>query len=86
MCSQTVCLLAAALERQGVATVAIVLLREIAERVRAPRALWVPFAHGYPLGRPHDAAIQHRVIARALQMIEDERSGPVLRDFDDQPG
>lgn len=82
MCSQTVGLVAAELERQGIATVAIQLLREIAERVRPPRALWVPFPHGYPLDRPHDPEKQHRVIAAALRLLETPAAGPpVLLDF-----
>lgn len=63
-------LIAAELERVGIATVAIQLLREVAERVRPPRALFVPFDHGYPLGVPDDAARQHAVIDAALRLIE----------------
>ena len=82
MCSQTVGLVAAELERQGIATVAIQLLRVIAERVRPPRALWVPFPHGYPLDRPHDPERQHRVIEAALRLLETPAAGPpVLADF-----
>lgn len=82
MCSQTVSLVGAELERQGIATVALQLLREVAERVRPPRALWVPFPHGYPLERPHDAARQHRVIEAALRLLEAPAAGPpVLEDY-----
>jgi hypothetical protein len=63
-------LVAAELERQGIATVAVQLLREVAERVRPPRALCVPFPHGYPLGLPGDAAGQRRVIECALRLLE----------------
>ncbi len=64
-------LVAAELERQGISTVAIQLLREVAERVRPPRALWVPFPHGYPLGLPGDEAGQRRVIEFALRLLAD---------------
>ena len=75
-------LVAAELERQGIATVAIQLLREIAERVGPPRALWVPFPHGYPLAAPDDPARQHAVIEAALRLLEDEAaSPPALRDY-----
>lgn len=63
-------LIAAGLERVGIATVAIQLLREVAEKVLPPRALCVPFAHGFPLGAPGDAARQHAVIDAALRLIE----------------
>jgi hypothetical protein len=76
-------LVAAELERQGIATVAIQLLREVAERVRPPRALYVPFPHGYPLGLPGDEAGQRRVIEAALRLLEDASLvPPVLVDFE----
>lgn len=82
MCSQTVSLVAAELERQGIATVAIQLLREVAEEVRPPRALWVPFPHGYPLDRPHDPQKQHRVVAASLRLLEAPAAGPpVLEEY-----
>jgi hypothetical protein len=85
MCNQAVSLVAAELERHGIASVAIQLLREVAERVRPPRALFAPFAHGYPLGAPSDAALQHAVIEAALQLLErPEPQPPLLVDF--EPG
>jgi hypothetical protein len=75
-------LVAAELERQGITTVAIQLLREIAAKVRPPRALWVPFPHGYPLAAPDDPVRQRAVIEAALRLLEDsEASPPVLRDY-----
>ena len=71
MCNQTVGLVAAELERQGLATVAIQLRRFVAERVRPPRALVVPFRHGYPLDAPNDAPRQHAVIEAARRLLED---------------
>ena len=82
MCNQTVCLVAAELERAGISTVCIQLLREVAEKVRPPRALFVPFAHGYPLDSPGAPERQHAVIEAALQILEDDKSAPpVLRSF-----
>jgi hypothetical protein len=82
MCNQAVCLVAAELERQGVSTVVIQLLREVAERVRPPRALFVPFRHGYPLDTPGDAPRQHAVIEAALRLLENTMiRPPCLADF-----
>ncbi len=83
MCNQTVGLVAAELERQGISTVCIQLLRNVAEKVRPPRALFIPFKHGYPLDIPGNAARQHAVIEAALKLLEDPSltSGPVLRDY-----
>jgi hypothetical protein len=82
MCNQAVSLVAAELERQGISTVTLQLLREVAEKVRPPRALFVPFKHGYPLGAPHDPGLQHTVIEAALRLLENSHlQPPVLEDF-----
>lgn len=83
MCNQAVGLVAAELERQGISTVSIQLLREVAERVRPPRALFVPFRHGYPLDAPDEPARQHAVLEAALSLLEAEAAvGPVLADYE----
>ena len=82
MCNQTVCLVAAELERQGIATVAIQLLREIALHARPPRALVVPFRHGHPLGKPDRPEGQRAVLEAALRMLEDRAlRPPALLDY-----
>jgi hypothetical protein len=82
MCNQTVCLAAAELERHGITTVTLVLLREVAQRVRPPRALCVPFPHGYPLGAPDDPPRQRGVLEAALRMVEDASlAPPALLDY-----
>jgi hypothetical protein len=87
MCNQAVGLVAAELERQGVSTVAIQLLRSVAERVRPPRALFVPFRHGYPLGEPSAPARQHAVIEATLRLLErSDATPPVLEDFSTAAG
>ena len=64
------------LERRGIATVVIQLLREVAEKMHPPRALFVPFKHGFPLGAPNDAAQQLAVIEAALKLLEDTSLRP----------
>jgi len=82
MCNQTVSLIAAELERNGIATVCLMLLREVAEKVRPPRALLVPFKHGYPLGLPDDPDTQKSVIRDALAILESGKPTPVLVDYE----
>jgi hypothetical protein len=82
MCTQAVGLVAAELERRGVCTVSLQLLRFVAERVRPPRALVLPFRHGYPLDAPHDPARQHAVLEAALRLLEDDTlTPPALVDY-----
>ena len=69
------------LEREGLATTSISLLRLHSEKIRPPRALWVPFDLGRPLGAPHDPALQKQVLLAALSLLE-APSGPVLEDLE----
>jgi len=81
-----VSLVAAELERRGIATVAIQLLRVAAERVRPPRALLVPYRHGFPLGRPDAPGLQHAVIEAALRMFENaDSANPQISEFAEEP-
>jgi hypothetical protein len=76
MCNQTVSLVAAALEQQGVSTVVVQLLRMVTKKVRPPRALCVPFRHGYPLDSPGDPEKQSAVITAALNLLNDRSLKP----------
>jgi hypothetical protein len=80
MCNQAVSLIAAEIERRGIPTVCVILLREIGEKVRPPRALAVPHPHGYPLGRPNDAELQKKVMRAALALLERD-DVPLLEDL-----
>ena len=80
-------MLARSLEAAGISTTSISLVREHTEKVKPPRALWVPFPFGHALGRAGDAVLQHRVLGAALDLLS-APAGPVLRDFPDdaEPG
>ncbi len=71
------------LEAQGIATVSISLIREHSVALKAPRALWVPFILGRPLGAPNEPAFQHRVLKEALDLLQ-ETNWPVLKDFNEE--
>jgi hypothetical protein len=74
------------LEEAGVPTVAISLIRLHTEKVRPPRALWVPFELGRPIGAPRNDTFQSRVITAALRLLEVGPGPVVLEDFpDDDP-
>ena len=69
------------IEKSGIPTVSITLLREVTERVRPPRALVVDRPLGYPLGRPHDAGLQKRIIMAALELLSCPVQKPLLIEF-----
>ena len=58
-----------AAEAAGIPTVCIIGLREIAEKVRPPRAVHLKWPFGHPLGEPGNRAQQLSVIHAALQAL-----------------
>ena len=48
MCNQSVGLITSVIENGGIPSVCLSLLRELAEKVRLPWTLFVPFPIGYP--------------------------------------
>jgi hypothetical protein len=69
------------IEEEGIATVAISLVRPQTEHTRPPRALWVPFELGRPFGPPSDPAFQKSVILAALRMLEHTHGPVAIEDF-----
>ena len=67
-------------EEEGLATTQISLVREHTEAIKPPRALWVPFILGRPLGTPGDTAFQRNVLLATLRLLE-LPAGPVLQDY-----
>lgn len=55
-------------------------MREHTEKIRPPRALWVTFELGRPLGIPDDPPFQRRVVKAALDLLE-RTDGPLIADY-----
>lgn len=78
-------MLAHFIEEAGVPTATISLIRPHTEIIKPPRALWVPFELGRPLGAPDNTPFQRRVLLAMMKLLE-ASAGPVLEDFpDDAP-
>ncbi|MBT4489904.1 MAG: hypothetical protein HN732_09255 [Rhodospirillaceae bacterium] len=71
------------LEDEGLATTQISLIRPQTENTKPPRALWVPFELGRPMGAPNDAAFQTKVLRAALALLESDQGPVLLADFDE---
>lgn len=80
MCHQSVGLIQRAIEYAGMTTVSLTVLREITEKVRPPRALFVPYPLGYPLGEPNNAELQTRIIRAAFALLA-RNDFPALESF-----
>lgn len=57
------------MEREGLPTTSISLIREHSEILRPPRALWVSFYLGRPLGVPNDPDFQREVLRATLNLL-----------------
>jgi hypothetical protein len=72
------------LESEGIPTTQISLIREHTATIKPPRALWVPFELGRPLGAPGNQGFQRRVLLAALELLDAPQQGPLLVDFPDE--
>jgi hypothetical protein len=79
MCHQSVGLVQSVVERAGIPTVSITLLREVTERVRPPRALFVDRPLGFALGEPHNRPLQKAITTSALALVSEPVEGPLVR-------
>ena len=55
-------------------------MKEVAERMKVPRALHTAFPVGRSLGKPGDKQFQHEVLRAAFSLLN-ESNGPVIREF-----
>ena len=81
MCHQSVGLIQSIIEKAGIPTVSVSVLREVTERVGPPRALFVDFPLGYPLGAPQDAALQTQIILAMLALLSEPVPPSILWQF-----
>ena len=58
-------------------------MREHSEQINPPRALWVPFPLGRPMGAPDSPGLQRRVLEAGLGLLV-RSDVPVLENFSDQ--
>lgn len=75
-------LVARELEGRGIATVCLMLLREVAEKVKPPRSLVVPFGWGQPLGPPGEAETHRGVALAALRLAWETEEPPAIRGWE----
>jgi hypothetical protein len=72
--------LARVFEEHGLVTTSISMVREHTEKVKPPRALFVPFPFGHPLGEANAPELQTRVMRAAFTLLN-EAQAPVLVDY-----
>ena len=73
-------LIARALERTGIATVSISIAKDLTEAVGVPRAVFVKWPLGHPLGEPGNGAQQRTMIFSALQLLVEAETAGIIRE------
>lgn len=68
--------LAHVFEAAGLTTIVLASMKEVAEQIAPPRALYCEFPLGRPLGHPGDVDFQMDVLHRAFALLD--ATGPVL--------
>jgi len=59
-----------AIEAEGIPTVGISILKEVTEKVRPPRTLFLRYPFGHPLGEAFNVAQQRTILLDALTGLE----------------
>ena len=71
-------LIARAIEAVGIATVSISLTKELTAAVGVPRAVFVKWPLGHPLGEPNRSAQQRTLIFAALRLLLDAQAPGII--------
>jgi len=73
-------LVARVLEREGIPTVSLSSALDITERIRPPRVAFLDYPLGNQVGPPGAPALQRRILAAALRLLESvRRPGEIVR-------
>jgi hypothetical protein len=59
-----------AIEAEGIPTVGISILKEVTEKVRPPRTLFLRYPFGHPMGEAFNVAQQRTILSDALTGLE----------------
>lgn len=63
-------LLQRAIEAEGIPTIGITLQKEVTKKVKPPRALYLHYPFGHPLGEAFQVKQQRTILLDALQALE----------------
>jgi D-proline reductase (dithiol) PrdB len=58
-----------AIERQGISTIGISIIRRFAEKVKPPRTIFLDWPFGHPLGKPFNLFQQRTVLMEAFNAL-----------------
>ncbi|MBI1999832.1 MAG: hypothetical protein HYS69_01300 [candidate division NC10 bacterium] len=59
-----------AIEAEGIPTIGITLLKEVTQKVKPPRALYLRYPFGHPMGEAFQVDQQRTILLDALKAVE----------------
>jgi D-proline reductase (dithiol) PrdB len=68
-------------EREGISTISISLVRKITEAVKPPRALFLRWPFGHPLGEPFQVNQQMTILKEMLDALQTLETPGTIRDL-----
>jgi hypothetical protein len=74
--------LARTIETNGIPTVTITMMPDIASKTRLSRVIGVEFPFGQPFGMIHDLDMQRQVAEAAVRLLEEAQQTETRRDLD----
>jgi hypothetical protein len=74
-------LIAREIERYGISTVSISIQRELTEKTRPPRALFLRWPFGHPLGEPFNIMQQRWVLRDTLRALTEVQMPEVIQNL-----
>ncbi|MBE9504225.1 MAG: hypothetical protein IME96_08640 [Proteobacteria bacterium] len=67
------------IEKAGIPTISISILRKLTEEVRPPRAVYLKWPFGHPLGEPGNVAQQMTVMRDAFKALKEiKKPGTII--------
>jgi hypothetical protein len=70
-----------AVEMRGIPTVSITVARDVTERLKLPRAVFMPWPMGHHFGVPFHRDLQRRVLLEAFRTLETASESGTIQDL-----
>jgi D-proline reductase (dithiol) PrdB len=70
-----------AVELRGIPTLSITVARDVTERLKVPRAVFVPWPMGHHFGVPFHRELQRRVLMEAFRTLETATESGTIQDL-----
>jgi hypothetical protein len=64
-----------------VPTVSVTVAKDVSEKIKAPRAIFLPWPMGHHFGVPFHRGLQRRVLLEALSLLETAEDSGTIRDI-----